>query len=180
MLWRHRAFHVWHKLLFFRTLLDLFSVWRNHPFSSILDFLDFCNVRSWFVHPYIPRVLGCLSFFINEFFFTYQKRKEKSRGVERKIKTSNLNTPYWHPNNLIKANSTHFRSVNSVHKSVKRIFLPILWWTMKMKISMNPPTKPTHNLRHWRVPCQSLFESTIPTLYMLPKLHSNSITHIIP
>ena len=33
------------KLLFFRTLLDWFSVWRNHPFSSILDFLDFCNVR---------------------------------------------------------------------------------------------------------------------------------------
>ena len=33
------------KLLFFRTVLDWFSVWRNHPFSSILDFLDFCNVR---------------------------------------------------------------------------------------------------------------------------------------
>ena len=33
------------KLLFFRTLLDWFSMWRNHPFSSILDFLDFCNVR---------------------------------------------------------------------------------------------------------------------------------------
>ena len=33
------------KLLFFRTLLDWFSVWRNHQFSSILDFLDFCNVR---------------------------------------------------------------------------------------------------------------------------------------
>ena len=34
------------KLLFFRTLLDWFSVWRNHPFSSILDLLDFCNLRS--------------------------------------------------------------------------------------------------------------------------------------
>ena len=34
------------KLLFFRTLLDWFSVWRNHPFSSILDLLDFCNVCS--------------------------------------------------------------------------------------------------------------------------------------
>ena len=33
------------KLLFFRTLLDWFSMWRNHPFSSILDLLDFCNVR---------------------------------------------------------------------------------------------------------------------------------------
>ena len=33
------------KLLFFRTLLDWFSVWRNQPFSSILDLLDLCNVR---------------------------------------------------------------------------------------------------------------------------------------
>ena len=33
------------KLLFFRTLLDWFSVWRNQPFSFILDLLDFCNVR---------------------------------------------------------------------------------------------------------------------------------------
>ena len=34
------------KLLFFRTLLDWFSVWGNHPFSSISDLLDFCNVCS--------------------------------------------------------------------------------------------------------------------------------------
>ena len=33
------------KLLFIRTLLDWFSVWRNNPFS-ILDLLDFCNFRS--------------------------------------------------------------------------------------------------------------------------------------
>ena len=33
------------KLLFFRTLLDWFSVWRHQPFSSILDLLDLCNVR---------------------------------------------------------------------------------------------------------------------------------------
>ena len=33
------------KLLFFKTLLVWFSVWRNHLFSSILDLLDFCNVR---------------------------------------------------------------------------------------------------------------------------------------
>ena len=31
------------KLLFFRTLLDWFSVWRNQHFSSILDLLDLCN-----------------------------------------------------------------------------------------------------------------------------------------
>ena len=33
------------KLIFFRTLLDWFSVWRNHSFS-LLDLLDFCNFRS--------------------------------------------------------------------------------------------------------------------------------------
>ena len=32
------------KLLFFRTLLEWFSVWRNHSFS-LLDLLDFCNFR---------------------------------------------------------------------------------------------------------------------------------------
>ena len=31
------------KLLFFRTLLEWFSVWRNHSFS-LLDLLDFCNL----------------------------------------------------------------------------------------------------------------------------------------
>ena len=31
------------KLLFFRTLLDWFSMWRSQPFSSILDLLDLCN-----------------------------------------------------------------------------------------------------------------------------------------
>ena len=33
------------KLLFFRTLLEWFSVWRNHSFS-LLDLLDFCNFSS--------------------------------------------------------------------------------------------------------------------------------------
>ena len=33
------------KLLFIRTLLVWFSVFRNHPFS-ILDLLYFCNFRS--------------------------------------------------------------------------------------------------------------------------------------
>ena len=32
------------KLIFFRTLLDWFSVWINQPFSFILYLLDFCNV----------------------------------------------------------------------------------------------------------------------------------------
>ena len=33
------------KLLFLRTLLDWFFVWRNQHFSTILDLLDFCNIR---------------------------------------------------------------------------------------------------------------------------------------
>ena len=33
------------KLLFLQTLFDWFSVWRNQPFSTILDLLDFCNFR---------------------------------------------------------------------------------------------------------------------------------------
>ena len=119
----------WIYLIFVMFVLDLFTL--VYPLSTWV---------SLFFYQWI-------------FFYLSKKKKEKNRMVERKIKTSNLNTPYWHPNNLIKANSTHFRSVNSVHKSVKRIFLPILRWTTKMKISMNPPTKPTHNLRHWRVPC---------------------------
>ena len=61
------------KLLFFRTLLDWFSVWRNHPSSSIWDFLDFCNVR--FCSPlYTPGVLGFLSLFdINESLLLIKK-----------------------------------------------------------------------------------------------------------
>ena len=31
------------KLFFFKTFLDWLSVWRNQPFSSILDLLDLCN-----------------------------------------------------------------------------------------------------------------------------------------
>ena len=54
------------KLLFFRTVLDWFSVWRNHPFSSILNFLDFCNVRFLFVLPCIlPVYLGFSLFLIS-------------------------------------------------------------------------------------------------------------------
>ena len=50
------------KLLFFQTLLDWFSVWRNQPFSSILDLLDLkCSFL--ICSPlYTSCVLGCLSF----------------------------------------------------------------------------------------------------------------------
>ena len=49
------------KLLFFRTLLDWFSVWRNQPFSSILDLLDFVIfVFDMYTPLYTPCVLCCL------------------------------------------------------------------------------------------------------------------------
>ena len=63
------------KLLFFRTLLDWFSVWRNHPFSSILDFLDFCNVRFWFVPPvYLLCTWVSLSFLSMKFYYLSKKK----------------------------------------------------------------------------------------------------------
>ena len=64
------------KLLFLRTLFDWFSVWRNQPFS-ILDLLDFCNFRSWFVYPYIlPVYLGASLFWYQWILFTYQKKND--------------------------------------------------------------------------------------------------------
>ena len=65
------------KLLFFRTLLDWFSVWRNHPFSSILDLLDFYNVRSWFVHPCIPPMYLGVSLFLISMNLCYLSKKIK-------------------------------------------------------------------------------------------------------
>ena len=105
-------------------------------------------------------------------------REGKSRRVERKLETSNLKmpTPCWLPTNLIRANPLHFQRVNNGHKLIKRIFFPILWCTTKLKIPMNPPTNPTHNLRHRRVPCptkeiktwKNFFKGTILTPHMLP------------
>ena len=63
------------KFLFIRTLLEWFSVWRNHPFF-ILDLLDFCNFRSWLVHPCILLVcLGVSFFIIYEFLLLIKKKK---------------------------------------------------------------------------------------------------------
>ena len=107
---------------------------------------------------------------------TSQGRKEQ--GVERKIETSNLKTltPCWLPTNFIRANPLHSQRVNNGHKPIKRVFFPILWCTTKLKIPMNPPTSPTHNLQHQGVPCptkakktqKSFFKGTIPTPHMLP------------
>ena len=65
------------KLLFFQTLLDWFSVWRNQPFSSILDLLDFCNVRFWFVHPCILLVYLGASLFLVSMNLYYLSKKLK-------------------------------------------------------------------------------------------------------
>ena len=63
------------KLLFFRTILDWFSMWRNQPFSSILDLLDLCNFCIWYVHPCILLVyLGCLFFDINKSSLLIKKK----------------------------------------------------------------------------------------------------------
>ena len=75
------------KLLFFKTLLDWFSVWRNHPFSSILDLLDFCNVHSWFVHPYIlPVYLGVSLFLLSmNLYYLSKKKKRKEKKTNDQI-----------------------------------------------------------------------------------------------
>ena len=59
------------KLLFFRTLLDWFSVWRNHTFS-ILDLLDFCNFRSW-LFSLVYALCAWVSFSYQWILITYQK-----------------------------------------------------------------------------------------------------------
>ena len=62
------------KLLFLKTLLDWFSVWRNHPLS-ILDLLDFCNFRSW-LFSLVYSLCAWMSFSFNEWILiTYQKKK---------------------------------------------------------------------------------------------------------
>ena len=67
------------KLLFFGTLLDWFSMWRNQPFSSILDLLDLCNFCIWHVHPCMLPVYLSVSFFdINKSLLLIQKKKKVS------------------------------------------------------------------------------------------------------
>ena len=61
------------KLLFFRTLLEWFSVWRNHSFS-LLDLLDFCNFRFWFVLPCILPVCLGVSFLSMKSYYLSKKK----------------------------------------------------------------------------------------------------------
>ena len=63
------------KLLFFRTLFDWFSVWRNQPFSTILDVLDFCNIRFLFFHPCILLVYMGVSLFLISMNLYYLSKK---------------------------------------------------------------------------------------------------------
>ena len=62
------------KLLFFRTLLEWFSVWRNHSFS-LLDLLDFCNFRFWFVLPCILPVCLGVSFLSMKSYYLSKKKE---------------------------------------------------------------------------------------------------------
>ena len=78
-------------------LLDWFSVWRNQPFSSILDFLDLCNVCIWYVHPCILPVYLGVSLFLNLYYLSKKKfiYTPKDACRERLLPWSKqLN---WHP-----------------------------------------------------------------------------------
>ena len=78
------------KLLFLRTLLDWFFVWRNQHFSTILDLLDFCNIRFWFVHPCIlPVYLGVSLFWHQWILITYQKKIIASQRDNNALKDKN-------------------------------------------------------------------------------------------
>ena len=79
------------KLLFLQTLLDWFSVWRNQPFSTILDLLDFCNIRFWFVHPCILHVylVGVSLFLISMNLYSLLLIKKKKKVTERNGKEMN-------------------------------------------------------------------------------------------
>ena len=89
------------KLLFLRTLFDWFSVWRNQPFS-ILDLLDFCNFRSWFVHPCIlPVYLGVSLFWYQWILITYKKKTKIM--IKKKKKTKFLrNICIWKRREMIR------------------------------------------------------------------------------
>ena len=52
--------------------LDVFWMHNGSWEFTCLDFLDFCNVRSWFVHPCIPPVYLGVSLFYQWIFITYQ------------------------------------------------------------------------------------------------------------
>ena len=84
------------KLLFLRTLLDWFFVWRNQPFSTILDLLDFCNIRFWFVHPCIlPVYLGVSLFWYQWILITYQKSiEETDASMEEIVCYYFVNSPF--------------------------------------------------------------------------------------
>ena len=87
------------KLLFFWTLLEWFSVWRNLSLS-LLDLLDFCNFRSWFALPCILPVCEGGSFFfsIKSYYLSKKKKKENDNATTNlllKVYNGNMfNTKY--------------------------------------------------------------------------------------
>ena len=86
------------KLLFFRTLLDWFSVWRNHSFS-LLDLLDFCNFRSWFVLPCILPVCLGVSFLLSmkSYYLSKKKKTKKERTKEQRERITRYGSPSPRP-----------------------------------------------------------------------------------
>ena len=71
------------KLLFFRTLLDWFSMWRNHHFPSILDLLDFYNVRFWYVRLCILLVYWGVSLFLISMNLYYLQKKRVNYKISK-------------------------------------------------------------------------------------------------
>ena len=97
------------KHFFLRTLLDWFFVWRNQHFSTILDLLDFCNIRFWFVHPCIlPVYLGVSLFWYQWILITYQKSiEETDASMEEIVCYYFVNSPFFEIclwNTLVKSN----------------------------------------------------------------------------
>ena len=123
------------KLLFFKTLLVWFSVWRNHLFSSILDLLDFCNVRYWFVPPVYPCVLGCLSFFYQWNFITYQKKRYRIRFSNNKTQKPYHIVFLFHFFVLMKGHS------DEIFKSSKNSLWRTIWNSRNLKCHFDAPLR---------------------------------------
>ena len=115
---------------------------------------------------------------------------EMSEEGDSMVKTSNLKTftHCWFPTNLISSKALYICGIKHTPTQIQCFLLPILHWATKPDVPMNPPMRETHDLRHRSLPCPTntiqlwkyIFKRTIPTPYILPKLHISTITHVIP